>query len=593
MIFTTKETDCQKLLGDGHPLLKINYANDSFVDAWIGENQATGPSDNQAAGQNSSGQGMVQLTQTFNGLFGSYGVEIPAEATSIEQITLDAYLQVFDSLTAYPDLKVIRYWNFVPDITRATGEEVTTYQLFNAGRYRAFRAHYGNALDERTIPGASAVGTKGATLRIEFLAVPAPIAMIENKDQVPAWHYSEKYGKIAPFFSRGVIFDNNGQRLLLSSGTASIAGENSLHAGDIYEQLCQSIHNLRILGSQFNLKKYQIHYGFALEDIVLLRVYYKQETDRPFLERFVPKFLSPSCGVSFQQADICREELLVELEAIFVKKGESEKGTLPKYTLDEQRIRTESFEIHVAEHCNLKCRDCCNISPFNAKKFISLEEVQEICEFVKSQFRPDVFKIAGGEPTLHPQLDDILKIVKGSGAGSVVRVISNGLLLHRMSEVFWRNIDQLTISNYISAPVKPRLLEEIRQKARLYEVVLNIKYVDQFNEIFVEDAIEDQERIKEIYDDCWMRHRCLIIRNGRFYKCTRAAYMDEFLQIKGKPAVVGSSSYSAEDGLKLDDPGFREKALAYLNTDKPLHSCEYCLGVSGGLRENIQLRTIS
>jgi uncharacterized radical SAM superfamily Fe-S cluster-containing enzyme len=605
MIFTTKETDCQNLLNDGHPLLKMNYANGSFVDAWIGECLAAGRSEPGQAGPAGMKQ-TVQLTQTFNGLFGSYDVEVPAGAASIEQITLDAYLQIFNSLTAYPDLKVIRYWNFVPDITRATDGEATTYQLFNAGRYRAFRAHYGDAMDKMAIPAASAVGTKGATLRIEFLAVPAPIAMIENKDQVPAWHYSEKYGKIPPFFSRGVIFDNNGQRLLLSSGTASIAGESSLHAGDIYEQLNQSIHNLRILGSQFNLKKYQIHYGFALEDIVLLRVYYKQETDRPFLERFVPKFLSPSCRISFQQADICREELLVELEAIFVKKGESEKG-LPlaepgfrqqnkrsKYTLDpdEQRIRTESFEIHVAEHCNLKCRDCCNISPFNAKKFISTEEVQEICEFVKSQFRPDVFKIAGGEPTLHPQLDEILKIVKGSGAASVVRVISNGLLLHRMSEVFWQNIDQLTISNYISAPVKPRLLEEIRQKARLYEVVLNIKYVDQFNEIFVDDAIEDQERIKEIYDDCWMRHRCLIIRNGRFYKCTRAAYMDEFLQIKGKPAAVGHSSYSAEDGLTLNDPDFRSKALAYLNTDKPLHSCEYCLGVSGGLRENIQLRTV-
>ena len=221
---------------------------------------------------------------------------------------------------------------------------------------------------------------------------------------------------------------------------------------------------------------------------------------------------------------------------------------------------------------------------------MSLEEVTEICNFVNAQFRPEVFKVAGGEPTLHPQLDEILKIVKRTCPDTVVRVISNGLMLHRMSASFWENIDQLTISNYISAPVKPRLLEEIRQKARHYEIVLNVKFVDQFNEIFVDDIIEDKTRVQQIFNDCWMRHRCLIVRNGRFYKCTRAAYMNDFLGIKGKPANIGASSYSVEDGIALDDLDFRNKALNYLNDSKPLHSCHYCLGVSGNLRENIQLR---
>ena len=612
MIFTTKETDYQRLRQEGHPLLRVNYADGRFVDAWIGEQlgiQGDGAeqperieSEHRSEGTGQVRMGMVQMNETVNGLFGSLEVEVPMG--SIEEITQDAYSRIFETLAAYPGFRVIRYWNFVPDIVEAAAADESVYQFFNAGRYRAFRAHYGETLDTMAIPAASAVGTKGTLLRIEFMAVTeeTSVAMIENKDQVPAYRYSEKYGKVAPFFSRGVIFDNHGQRLLLSSGTASITGENSLHPGDIYEQLCQSIHNLRILGSQFNLKKYAIHYGFALEDIVLLRVYYKRSADRVFLERMVPKFLAPSCLISFQQADICREELLIELEGLYVKKGEMERAGLApagvsraKYQLEDagdgRVIRTESLELHIAEHCNLKCRDCCNISPFNAKKFITLEEVATICAFARTHFRPDVFKIAGGEPTLHPQLDEILKLVKRSGAGPVVRVISNGLLLHRMTEDFWLNIDQLTISNYISAPVKPKLLEAIKQKARQYEVVLNIKYVDQFNELFVDDAIEDRTRVQQIYDDCWMRHRCLIIRNGRFYKCTKAAYMDEFLALKGKSAAAGASSYSQEDGISVDDPKFREKALDYLNTNQTLLSCEYCLGVSGGLRENVQLTT--
>lgn len=585
MIYVSDENEYLRLTNQQLPVLKATFSQNTFADAWLGE---------QPVATTTHTAQQVQWQHTANGLFGSISVNA-GPGISLQAATQEAYTQLLQALELQPEYTVIRFWNYVPNITAAaapdTADGETRYHLFNAGRQKAFSNYYGENLATRPVPAASAVGTQSHLLTIEFLAVQYPIQQLENKNQIPAWRYSPRYGKLSPYFSRGVIYNNNGQRLLLSSGTASITGEDSQHPGDIYEQLCQSIHNLRILAAQFNLKQYHIHYGFALEDIAHMRVYYKNETDRAFLQRFVPRFLAPACKVSFIQADICREELLVELEAVFIKKGETENGIQPKYYLQQNRIRTESFEVHVAEHCNLKCRDCCNISPFNAKKFISLEEVQEICTFVSTHLLPDVFKVAGGEPTLHPQLDEILRIIKQSGAGKVVRVVSNGLLMHRMTDTFWQHIDQLTISNYISAPVKPALLEQIKRKARQYEVVLNIKYIDQFNEIFVDDAITDTNRVQQIYNDCWMRHRCLIVRNGRFFKCTRAAYMDDFLTMKNKPIQAGNSTYTQEDGILLSEPGFQQKALDYLNTDTTLLSCEYCLGVSGNLRENIQMKT--
>lgn len=582
MKYVSDENHYLALLQQQQQPVKAAYVNNRFADAWLTE---------QAEGGQQQAIQDVHITVTGNGVSGKITLPITTLA-AMEALTMQAYLQLFNAAAAFEGHTIIRFWNYVPHIVTRLAEGDVVYHRFNAGRQAAFAAWYGEAKEAMPVPAASAVGTTGDALVVEFLAVTDPVAQIENKDQVPAFRYSGQYGKVAPFFSRGVIYNNKGQRLLLSSGTASVSGEHSMHAGDIHDQLYLSIHNLRILGSQFNLKQYHIHYGFALEDIEMLRVYYKEEAHRAFLERFVPRFLSPSCVISFVQAVICREELLVELEAVFVKKGETEEGCMPKYVLGEKRIRTESFEIHVAEHCNLKCRDCCNISPFNAKKFISLEEVREICDFVKNNLNPDVLKVAGGEPTLHPQLDELLQEIKKSGAAKVVRVISNGLLMHRMTDVFWQHIDQLTISNYVSAPVKPKLLEQIKAKARQFEVVLNIKYIDQFNEIFVDDAIADKARIQEIYNDCWMRHRCLIVRNGIFYKCTRAAYMNDFLLIKDKPVMAGNSSYSAEDGIAINDVAFKEKALAYLNTTTPLLSCEYCLGVSGNLRENIQLKSV-
>ena len=570
MIFITEEKEYLKLLDEGYLLLKVSCANGLFVDAWFNENKEEKTIRKQL--------GSLELNLTSNGLFGSFVSHVLGTETDIEEITKNAYLQIFGALKAYPEMQVIRFWNSVPEIHKPLSDGQILYHLFNAGRYNAFKTFFSKELEGMSIPAASALGTKENHLKIEFLAVRNHVAFIENKEQIPACQYSKKYGKRPPFFSRGVIFNNNGQHILLSSGTASVVGEDSCHDNDIYEQLCESIQNLRILGSQFNLKKNDIHYGFAIEDIVLFRVYYRHEVDRPLLERLVPKFLSPRCKISFQQADICRQELLVEVEALFVKKGENENGNQTlKYVLNsDQRISTESFEIHVAEHCNLKCRDCCNLSPFNQKKFMSLEEVQDVCDFVKKHFKPDIFKIVGGEPTLHPQLDELLRLVKKSNVSQIVRVVTNGLLLHKMKPGFWENIDQLTISNYSSVPIKQKILDDVKVKAKEYGIVLNIKYVTQFNEIFLDEPTQDKDRIQTIYNDCWMRHRCLIIREGYFHKCTRASYM--------------ASPYSVQDGIALQDPDFKSKALDYLNSETPLNSCEKCLGVSGNLRPNVQLK---
>ncbi|PTB97391.1 hypothetical protein C9994_03120 [Marivirga lumbricoides] len=559
-------------------LRQTRSSESDLVDSWLSETEDV----------ESAKHGVVDLKISPNGLFGEVEVNLSQD---LEHHTFSAYEAIFNALHSFPDYQLLRIWNYVPQILAASENPdfKNNYEAFNSGRFKAFKKYFGPQFNTSMMPSASAVGSHSNCLRIEFLAVKSEITFLENKEQTAARNYSEKYGQRPPLFSRGAIYKNLQQTLLISSGTASVVGEDSIYS-DLYDQLNQSILNLRILGSQFNLKRYAIDYGFALEDAVLLRTYYKNKEDEDFLRKYLKKLVSPDCKLSFMQADICRDELLVEIEAIFVKKGEFEQNGKEKYTLnDVGKIRTESFELHIAEHCNLRCRDCCNISPLNPQKFMSVAEIEEICKFLKDTIQPDLFKIAGGEPTLHPEIDEIIRVIKHYEIAPQIRVVSNGLLVHRMSEYFWQEIDQLTISNYKSAPVKQRSLDLIKEKAKQYGFVTNVKYVEQFNEIFVKEPFSDPTEIQRIYDDCWMRHRCHIIRNGRFYKCTRAAYMDDYLGILKIDPQLEHSTYSEADGLDITAPDFKEKALHYLNNKKPLDSCRYCLGVSGSLRDNVQL----
>lgn len=566
--------------------LKLSLSSGDDIDCWYSEG-------NQAVIEKK--EGIITYRQATEGIFGSMQLPMPIiDGENSKTVAFKLYTALFHFLKKRPSYKLLRIWNYVPSIIKDLDDpkfDREIYRCFNHGRYTAFKNEYGKNPQGWEIPAASAVGCNENMLKIEFFASDINPIYIENKIQTPAIDYSKKFGKIPPVFSRGVIYKKNHQTFLISAGTASVVNEETLHNDNIYAQLMQSIQNLRILTSQFNLKSYKINYSFGLEDLVLLRTYYRKESDRQFLEKMLRKIVVPNCQLSFQKADICRKDLLVELEGIFLKKGEYANTSQEKYQVKSKRIQVETLEIHVAEHCNLKCFHCCTNSPYNDKRLLTLREVEESCNQLAKYFKADVFKLLGGEPLLHPQLTQIIDIAKASGVSDNIRIVTNGLLLHRMGDEFWKKIDQLTISNYSSAPLSEKNIGMFWQKARKYEVVLNLKYVDEFNQILLTKPNTNQQKNQEIYDDCWIRHRCLMVRNGVFFKCARAVYMDIYkkkLNLKRYPSEP--SSYVIEDGIPMNDPDFLHNAQIYLNSKKPLASCRYCLGVSGKLMPNQQMR---
>jgi len=500
----------------------------------------------------------------------------------IDTITCEIYREIFQAVTEH-HMQLCFVRHYVPRINSYLSDEYkTTYELFNKGRYRAYEDEFGTDKNKWHIPAASAVGNREDYLEISFKATKGNIRVLENKCQVPAYAYSKKYGTYPPVFSRASIIEENETRAMLASGTASIVGENSQYH-NLYDQLYKTIENLRILGSQFNLKLYGLEDSFAVEDIRELMVFYRQENDLAFLKQIVPKYVAPHCTIAYEHANICRKELLVELEAVFAKKG-NEKANANKYILKDNRIVTESFEIHVCEHCNLKCEECCNISPMNSEMYISSNQIKILCDFLKTNIKPDVIKLSGGEPLLHPELETITKTIKNNFPKTTLRITSNGLLAQRLTPDICKHIDQLWISNYKSAPVPEKNVNFIKEMARTYGFIYNIKHVDQFNKIFPEEPVSDKNKVQQTYDECWMKHRCALVRNNTFFKCTRAAYIDDLLsKITGVKKEIAT-----KDGISIGGDNFKEKALTYLNSKIPLQSCTYCLGSSGKLIENKQ-----
>lgn len=251
------------------------------------------------------GQTRLRWTQNEAFLFLSAQAD---PALPIESQSFQAYSTLLQVLREQGKPHPLRIWNYVARINELE-QGVERYRRFNSGRRQAFQA-LGFSVAQGA-PAACALGKRDGVLQIAVLAgTRAPIA-IENPRQQSAYHYPAQYGIDAPVFSRAALFpQDRGGELLFISGTASIVGHQTRHIGDVRAQTLESLQNLRVLLEQAGQRGQRSHWTLAdLKGRVYLRHAEDLDGVRAHLE---------SLGMhefSYLQADICREDLLVEIEA--------------------------------------------------------------------------------------------------------------------------------------------------------------------------------------------------------------------------------------------------------------------------------------
>jgi chorismate lyase / 3-hydroxybenzoate synthase len=247
-------------------------------------------------------------------LFGSVMVgeqDDADESRALKHATETAYREIFDVLNRTGHRHLIRIWNYLPEINRETGGD-ERYRLFNAARQRAFR-NSGRATTG-AVPAACALGSPaGSPICIHFLAARTPPQMIENPRQTSAYHYPPKFGRHSPTFSRACVWGEPGSANLFISGTASIVGHESIHRGDVAAQTRETMDNIGALLAEANRIVGSGSYSAAALN---LKVYVRRPDDLPAIKAALSRILRPATQVLYLQADVCREDLLVEIEAV-------------------------------------------------------------------------------------------------------------------------------------------------------------------------------------------------------------------------------------------------------------------------------------
>jgi chorismate lyase / 3-hydroxybenzoate synthase len=233
-----------------------------------------------------------------------------AAPSALQAATEQAYREICATLDALGFPHLLRVWNYLPDINRDS-DGIERYRQFNHARQHALSA-CGRAVRGK-VPAASALGAaSGSPLVVYFLAGRMAPAFIENPRQMSAYRYPREYGSHSPVFSRATLLRQRDSLTLFISGTASIVGHRSIHVGDTAAQTRETLTNIAALLEEAN--RVERAARFSLGSLAC-KVYVRRPQDLPVIRAELTSALEPASRVIYLQADICRQDLLVEIEA--------------------------------------------------------------------------------------------------------------------------------------------------------------------------------------------------------------------------------------------------------------------------------------
>lgn len=243
-------------------------------------------------------------------LFGSLLVE-ESTGGDLTQAAREGYSKILGLVERLGYRHLVRLWNYFPDINLEV-EALERYRAFCVGRYEALAA---SGYEKHRLAAASAIGTHAPGLLLYFVAGRHAGTPIENPRQVSAFRYPKRYSPRHPLFSRAMLKRWNAGTHLYISGTASVVGHRTCHAGDILEQLRETARNIGAIVSKAN--ELQPIGLTSPGQLSLAKIYLRRAEDLFRVQAEIDRLFSPAMPRTYLLADICRTGLLLEIDAFY------------------------------------------------------------------------------------------------------------------------------------------------------------------------------------------------------------------------------------------------------------------------------------
>ena len=231
------------------------------------------------------------------------------------------------------------------------------------------------------------------------------------------------------------------------------------------------------------------------------------------------------------------------------------------------------LEVYITEHCNLNCKHCAPFSPIAQKSFYDIDIFKKDMIHLSNLSNKLLCKlrILGGEPLLHPQVEEFLRIARECFPHTKIDLVTNALLLQSKPDSFWQacktyDID-ITPTKY---PIKIDFVL-IEQKAKVFGVKYEYNNAGQVEKTLFHQPLDmrgTQNPVKMFYKCAWA-NSCINLDNGRIYTCPYPRSIKNFNAYFKTNLMVDKKDY-----IDIYEVTSIEEILDRLA--KPIPFCRYC-----------------
>ncbi len=223
-------------------------------------------------------------------------------------------------------------------------------------------------------------------------------------------------------------------------------------------------------------------------------------------------------------------------------------------------------EVDIVDHCNLNCRACSHFCPLTPEHFMDVEEFKKDLEALVEKF-PKIkqFRLLGGEPLLHPDLIKFMKYTRALLPFSDIRIVSNGILVSKMSDEFFESVKKygiiIDLSKYPVAGEKfSKALDKIGEKDA------GLGFIHLAGKFWLSLVSDGSSDMRQVFTECTHKN-CTSLRNGKLYVCPTGEFI-------GRYNKYFNVNIPEESGISVYGNS-TEEIEKYLNT--PFETCKYCL----------------
>ncbi len=249
--------------------------------------------------------------------------------------------------------------------------------------------------------------------------------------------------------------------------------------------------------------------------------------------------------------------------------------------VDEQnRVKIRKMEIYVANGCNLNCLFCSHLNPFR-KGLVSKDELISSMEIWCRKVTPKKLGLLGGEPLLHPNLDEIISAARRCWPDSEIILTSNGLLFPKKSDELLQELAEsrvhVLLSRHLTGSEGEKQFDAILKRLSDAGVwVTVIPSSSRWKRYYNMDEHGRPQPFESRPEQAWTMcgpNTCFNLTNNHLYRCSILANAALAFQ----EGVLGENWRVTQTYEPLSESATTDEIVSHLHLFAgPLPACSIC-----------------